>query len=514
MKRARYYAGLVACAVWCVDQTVLADVKLPNVIGSNMVLQRDLELPIWGTADPGEKVTVTIAGQTVSGEADANGRWSVKLARLKDEGPLEMTVKGKNEIKLINILVGEVWVGSGQSNMQWSVQQSTNAAAEIAAAKHPKIRLFLVPLVPSGTPAGDVNARWVECSPETIPGFSAVLFFFGREIFQKVNVPVGLIATSWGGTRIEPWIPPAGFEAIPELKSELDAVRGALKNYDQQLKAAIPALKDWLAKAETAMAASKDVPPVPNIPRHPLNSEGAATGLYNGMIHGIVPFGIRGSLWYQGESNRGQKMHYHDLMKGLIAGWRQVWGQGDFQFLFVQLAPFNYGNDPNQELAYIWEAQSTTLKVPNTGMAVITDITTLNDIHPPNKQDVGKRLALWALSKTYGQKDVIYSGPLYDSMSDDLERVVIKFKHGEGLKSRDDKPLTWFTIAGEDKKFHNANAEIKGDTVLVSSPAVAKPVAVRFGWNQLAEPNLVNKAGLPASPFRTDTWSDAIPPSP
>ena len=514
MKRGLCYLGFIACALCCVGETVRADVKLPNVIGSNMVLQRDLDLPIWGKADPGEKVTVAIAGQTVSGDADANGRWSVKLAKLKDEGPHEMTVTGKNEIKLTNILVGEVWVGSGQSNMQMSVQQSLNGAEEIKTAKHSKIRLFLVPLVPSGTPADDVNTRWVECSPETIPGFSAVLYFFGREIHQQVKAPVGLIATSWGGTRIEPWIPPAGFAAVPELKGELDGLNGALKNYDQQLKAAIPALKGWVAKAEAALAANTEIPAVPNVPNHPLNNNGAATGLYNGMVHGIVPFGIRGSLWYQGESNRGQRMHYYDLMKGLIGGWRKVWGQGDFPFLFVQLAPYNYGNDPNHELAFIWEAQAATLKVPNTGMAVLTDITTVNDIHPPNKQDVGKRLALWALAQTYGQKDVIFSGPLYDSMSDDLENVVIKFKHGTGLKSRDGKPLTWFTIAGADKKFHKANAEIKGDTVIVSSPDVAKPVAVRFGWHQLAEPNLVNKAGLPASPFRTDNWSDAIPASP
>ena len=514
MKRGLCFAGLVAGVLWCLNGTAQADVKLPNVIGSNMVLQRDLEVPIWGKADPAEKVTVTIAGQTVSGEADAKGRWSVKLAKLKDEGPHEMTVTGKNEIKLSNILVGEVWVGSGQSNMQMAVQQSVNGGDEVKAAKHPKIRLFLVPLVPSGTPADDVNARWVECSPETVPGFSAVLYFFGREIHQQVKAPVGLIATSWGGTWIEPWIPPAGFAAVPELQGELDGLNAALKNYDQQLKWEIPALEDWVAKAKAAQLAGEDVPPLPYVPGHPLNSHLAATGLYNGMVHGIVPFGIRGALWYQGESNRGKRMHYNDLMKGLIAGWRKVWGQGDFQFLFVQLAPFNYGNDPNHELAHIWEAQAATLKVPNTGMAVITDIATVNDIHPPNKQDVGKRLALWALAQTYGQKDVVYSGPLYDSMSDDLENAVIKFKHSAGLKSRDGKPLTWFTIAGADKKFYKANAEIKGDTVIVSSPDVAKPVAVRFGWHQLAEPNLVNKADLPASPFRTDNWSDAIPASP
>ena len=496
------------------SERVQAEVKLPNVIGSNMVLQRDRELPIWGQADPGEKVTVTIAGQSVSGEADAKGLWSVKLAKLQAEGPHDMTVKGKNEITLTNILVGEVWLGSGQSNMQWSVQQSVNGAEEIKTATSPKMRLFLVPLVPSGTPTADVNARWVECSPETIPGFSAVLYFFGREIQQQVKVPVGLIATSWGGTKIEPWIPPAGYAAVPELKSELEGLNSTLKTYNQQLKTAIPALKDWVAKAETAYAAGRNVPPIPLVPNHPLNSSGAATGLYNGMIHGVVPFGMRGVLWYQGESNRGQRMHYFDLKKGLISGWRQVWAQGDFPFLFVQLAPFNYGNDPSHELAHIWEAQRATLQVPNTGMAVTTDISTLNDIHPPNKQEVGRRLALWALAQTYGQQDVIYSGPLYESMSDDLDGLAIKFKHGAGLKSRDGRPLSWFTIAGADKKFHPATAEINGDTVSVLSPNVSKPVAVRFGWNQLAEPNLVNRAGLPASPFRTDTWSDAIPASP
>lgn len=491
-----------------------ADVTLPNVIGSNMVLQRDMDLLIWGKAAPGEKVTVSIAGQTVSDEAEAGGRWSVRLEPIKEGGPLEMTVKGQNEIKLTNILVGEVWLGSGQSNMQWSVQQSANAAEEIQAAKFPSIRLFLVPLVPSGEPADNVNARWVECAPETIPGFSAVLYFFGREIHQQVKTPVGLIATSWGGTRIEPWIPPAGYEAIPELKGELDTIIAAAMAYDQQLKVAVPAVKDWVTKAEKAIAANQPVPAIPSIPNHPFNSSGGPTGLYNGMIHGVVPFGIRGALWYQGESNRGQRMHYHDLMRGLITGWRKVWHQGDFPFLFVQLAPFNYGNDPKQELAYIWEAQAATLKVPNTGMAVLTDIATRGDIHPPNKQDVGKRLALWALAQTYGRDDVIYSGPLYHSLSEDLDRLAVKFQHAEGLKSRDGKELTWFTIAGEDKKFYPANAEIKGDTVQVWSSKVPKPVAVRFGWNQLAEPNLVNQAGLPASPFRTDNWDDAIPAAP
>jgi sialate O-acetylesterase len=474
-----------------------------------MVLQRETPLPIWGWADPGEQVTVTFRDTTMTATADAGGNWGVKLPPVPaSNSPSIMTISGKNTIKLLNILIGEVWVGSGQSNMQWPVSAATNAAEEMVAANYPQIRLFLVPLVPSGTPAKTVNAHWTPCSPRAVPEFSAVLYFFGRELHKRLDVPIGLISTSWGGTRIEPWIPPEGLSSLKELKSEWDAVAQAESSYQAVRAGHLKAIRAWMEAAESAAASGQDFLDPPEFPIHPLNSSGKATGLYNGMIHPLVPFAIRGAIWYQGEANRGQGMHYLDLMRGLIQGWRSVWGEGEFPFLYVQLAPFRY---PLSEtvLPEIWEAQTAALSIPNTGMAVTTDIATIENIHPTNKQEVGRRLSLWALAKTYGQ-DLVYSGPLYDSMTVEGDKIRIKFKYaGGGLLARDGKPLTWFSIAGSDKQFCPAAATIEGDTVLVQSPKVGMPVAVRFGWNQIAEPNLCSKTGLPASPFRTDQWADA-----
>jgi sialate O-acetylesterase len=398
--------------------------------------------------------------------------------------------------------------------MEWNVQISADGANEIAAANYPEIRLFHIPKVPSGTPAPNVQAAWSACSPQAIPSFSAVAYYFGREIHKEVGVPVGLINTSWGGTRIEPWIPPTGFESQEALKAELDGLRGAQAAWQATLKSTAAEFAAWVETAKKAEAAGEEIPPPPAVPNHPLNGYGASTGLYNGMVHAIVPYGIRGALWYQGESNRGQGMHYHDLMKGLIGGWRSVWGQGDFPFLFVQLAPFRY--DANiTALPEIWEAQAATLSVPNTGMAVTTDIGNVTDIHPANKQDVGRRLARWALAKTYGKSDLAYSGPVFESMAIAGDQAELSFAHSTGgLVSRNGKPLTWFSIAGEDKRFYPAEAAIRGDKVVVRSLAVPAPVHVRFGWHQEAEPNLANAAGLPASPFRTDTWTDATPAVP
>ena len=486
-----------------------ADVKLPAIIGNHMVLQREMPLPIWGWAAAGEEVTVAVGDHKATTKAADDGKWLVKLPPLKGGAPVEMTITGKNTIKLTDILVGEVWVGSGQSNMQWSVNAVDNAQQEIAAANHPGIRLFSVPLVPAGVPANDVQASWQVCSPQTIAGFSAVAYFFGREIHKTLNVPVGMIATSWGGTRIEPWIPPLGFLSEKDLGQELQALKQAKVNYAHALGEWARQVQSWAAAAEKAAPELGDPSPMPPPPQHPLNNNSTPTGLYNGMVHALVPFAIRGALWYQGESNRGQGMHYHSLMKGLISGWRGVWGQGEFPFLFVQLAPYRY--DQNfTALPEIWEAQTATLAVPNTGMAVTTDISNVKDIHPRNKQEVGRRLALWALAKTYNKPDVVYSGPQYASLAVQQGEVQIKFHHAEGgLIARDDKPLTWFTIAGDDKKFVPAVARIANDTVVVSSPQVPAPVAVRFAWHQIAEPNLANKAGLPAIPFRTDNWTDA-----
>ena len=290
---------------------------------------------------------------------------------------------------------------------------------------------------------------------------------------KELNVPIGLINTSWGGTRIEPWTPIAGFESVESLKAIADQA------------------KAQLAKPEGVPA-----------------NHGAPTHLYNGMVHAIVPFGIRGAIWYQGESNRGEGVAYEQKMHALINGWRSVWGQGDFPFLYVQLAPYKYVKppmvDPQNLLPQIWEAQTKVLGMKNTGMAVTTDITNLDDIHPKNKQDVGKRLALWALAKNYGKEGLVYSGPIYKSMKVDGNKIRLDFDHvGGGLKSRDGKPLSWFTIAGKEGDFVEAKADIDGNSIVVSSDKVAEPGAVRFGWDQLAEPNLMNAESLPASPFRT-----------
>lgn len=452
-----------------------ADVKLPKVLASNMVLQQKMPVPFWGTAEPGEEVTVSIGDNKATTKAGADGKWSVKLKELSVGAPVEVLVKGKNEIKLTNVLVGEVWVASGQSNMEWSVAASNNPKEEIEAANYPNIRLFHVRKVPSVTPADEVvlDREWSECSPGTIPNFSAVAYFFGREIHKELKVPVGLINTSWGGTAIEPWTPIVGFESVESLKPVAEQAKAQQANPGD-------------AKANA----------------------GAPTHLYNGMVYPLVPFAIRGALWYQGESNRGQGVAYEQRMHALINGWRSVWNEGDFPFLFVQLAPYKYVKppmtDPNNLLPQVWEAQTKTLAMKNTGMAVTTDITNLDDIHPRNKQDVGKRLALWALAKTYGKPNLVYSGPLYKSMKVEGNKIRIEFDHvGGGLKSRDGKPLSWFTIAGKDGDFVDATAVIDGNTVVVSSEKIADPAAVRFGWSELAEPNLMNAEGLPAGPFRT-----------
>ena len=474
MARVGFWSNVVVgvLGVLAASNLAQADVKLPKVISSHMVLQQKIPLPIWGTAEAGEEVTVSIGDNTASTKAGADGKWSVKLKEMSAGGPHELIVKGKNELALTDVLIGEVWVASGQSNMEWSVAASANSQEEIAAAKYPNIRLFHVKKTPAVTPQSEVvlDREWSECSPATIGNFSAVAYFFGRHIHKELSVPVGLINTSWGGTAIEPWTPIAGFESVESLK-----------DIGEQAKA-------QQAKPEGVAA-----------------NHGAPTHLYNGMVHALVPFGIRGALWYQGESNRGQGVAYEQRMHALINGWRTVWNQGDFPFLFVQLAPYKYGpTDPQNLLPQIWEAQAKTLAMKNTGMAVTTDITNLTDIHPKNKQDVGKRLALWALAKSYGKSDLVYSGPLYKSMKVEGNKVRIEFNQvGGGLKARDGKPLSWFTIAGKEGDFVEATATIEGNSVIVSNDKIAEPAAVRFGWDQLAEPNLMNAEGLPASPFRT-----------
>ena len=464
--------GFLVVAAMLLSAPVLAEIKLPSIIGDHMVLQRDRAVPVWGWDDAGAEVTVTMGQATATATADSDGRWVVELPAMAAGGPHTMKIQGTNTVTLENILVGEVWVCSGQSNMEWTVQRSANPEAEIAAANHPRIRHIKIPHVPMDTPQDNVPSDgWKVCSPETVANFTAVGYFFGRHLLKELDVPIGLIGSNWGGTRIEPWTPPVGFQSVPALKD----------------------IADNLANFPTKNADGK------------INHQ-SPLALYNGMIHPLLPFAIRGAIWYQGESNNGEGMLYHEKMKALIHGWRSVWNDPELPFYYVQLAPYRYGGEPTR-LPGIWEAQLKTLGVPNTGMAVTVDISDLADIHPVNKQDVGKRLALCALAKTYGQTDLVYSGPLYKSLKIDGNKAIVSFDHvGGGLISRDGQPLTHFQIAGDDGQFVAASAEIVGDTVVVCAESLDQPVAVRLGWHQEAEPNLSNREGLPASPFRTDSW--------
>ncbi len=489
-----------------------AEVRLPAVISDHMVLQRGIPLPIWGWADPGEEVTVLLEDARASAVADAEGRWTVKLPAREAGGPLELVVSGRNEVRVRDVLVGEVWVASGQSNMAWPVSRAENADKEIADAQYPQIRLLTVPQKLAGEPADNAAIEWVVCSPKTVPAFSAVAYFFGRDIHRELKVPVGLLNTSWGGTAIEPWTPLEGFAAIPELTQIKARVEDARATYRGRLTSYLDQTGGWLKAAQATVRGGGVPTSAPAWPQHPLLDAGRAapTAMYNAMVSPLMPLAIRGAIWYQGENNTSAgDTQYFEKMKALISGWRQVWGQGDFPFYFVQLAPYKYTTRPRGSrisLPRTWEQQCAALSIPNTGMAVITDVATLNDIHPKNKQDVGKRLAAWAMAGPYGRKDVMPSGPLFSSMSLDGAKARIRFDYADGLRSRDGKALTWFQVAGEDRNFVDARAEIDGDTVVVRSDSVEKPVAVRFGWSEEANPNLVNATGFPASPFRTDRW--------
>ena len=500
-----------------------AEVRLPAVIGDHMVIQQDKPVAVWGWAGRGEKVTAGLAGASKEVRASVEGKWQVLFDPLKPgAAPLELTVRGETGPAIVvrDILVGEVWVCSGQSNMAWSLSATLSPVPEILRADHPGMRLFLVPRRTADRPQEDIQAKWEVCGPLTAGPFSAVAYYFGLELHKKLGLPVGLITSAWGGSDIEPWTPPSGFAAVPEVQPILAGQEARYADYRQAMKTALPEWETWVREARKALAANAVLPPPPaggRFPENPYETFKAPTTLYNAMIHALTPLAIRGAIWYQGENNRPDGLAYEKKMEALIRGWREAWRLGDFPFYYVQLAPYNYpfnnlaaapGDVPDRLLLpHIWEAQTRALRLPNTGMAVIWDIANLNDIHPLNKKDVGHRLALWARAGTYGEKDLVFSGPLYKSMSVENGAARIAFDFiGGGLMTNDGLPLRWFEVAGDDRVFYRASAEISGDTVLVRSSRVTAPKAVRFGWNQLAVPNLVNKEGLPASPFRTDSW--------
>ena len=648
---------IIACGI--VSGSLLGEVKLPSVFGDNMVLQQKTKVPIWGWAGPGEKVIVTDSWQdkVFSAKTSSHGKWMVKLSTPEAGGPYSITIKGHETIRIENVMIGEVWLCSGQSNMEmplqgWRNEPILGSEEAIETAHFHHIRLFTVKRANAKNPQEDCEGAWQVCNPETIGSFSAVAYFFGRELFQKLRVPMGLIFSSWGGTPSEAWTSIETlreFEAFQEKLDHIDRLdeylaeqeaeyqkewnrwfaestqlsddhpgskrqwmesayreegwdlmslptiwdetavgrfqgvvwfaRGIsvpLKWVDRDLMLDLGPIdemdetwfngqrvgfhsntRDWqkvrsyrvpasLVQAENNVITIRvynlsgrggiwgerkqmrlyptgefdneislagkwyykiesDINSLPPIPfRINPGKEDFPSVLYNAMIHPLVPYRIRGVIWYQGESNTYDPYLYRRSFPAMIKDWRKLWGQGNFPFYYVQIAPYDY--DSRYDVPGLREAQLTTLTLPNTGMAVTMDIGTLNSIHPPNKEAVGKRLALWALAKTYDKKGLVFSGPIYNKMKKENDRIRIHFDFtGSGLDSRG-QVLTHFIIAGKDRVFKEAEAIIDGSTVLVSSPEVSDPVAVRYGWSDVAQPNLFNKEGLPASPFRTDNW--------
>jgi sialate O-acetylesterase len=441
-----------------------AEIRLHALFSDDMVLQREIAVPVWGTGEPGAGVTVSIDGQKKNATVGEDGRWSVTLDPMKAGGPHELAV-GDRALK--NVMVGDVWVCGGQSNMSWALQGS----APEDASDRPRVRLFTVPQKRSLEPREDVEGRWAVCTAANARAFSAVGYYFGAGISEKVDVAVGLIHSSWGGTQVEPWTSAACDPDDPEMQGWIDQWK-----------------KERVENPEEA----------PKCPRR-------IARLYNAMIHPLTRFPIKGVIWYQGESNVGRAEQYRRRFPVMIRDWRRAWGIGDFPFLFVQLANFL----PRKELpgeshwAALREAQLQALSVPRTGMAVAIDIGEAKDIHPKNKKDVGRRLALSALAVAYG-REVVHSGPIFDSMKIEGGRIRLSFKHvGGGLVARGEK-LKGFAVAGEDGAFVWADAQIEGEQVLVSSSGVVAPVAVRYAWADNPDCNLYNREGLPASPFRSN----------
>ena len=497
-------------------QAVRAEVRLPKVFSSHMVLQQDKPLVVWGWAQPNEKVTVEISGASQQVQANERGGWKAALPAMKAGGPYTLTVSGSSKAQFEDVMIGEVWLCSGQSNMEMGVGVSKDAQKEIAAADYPGIRLLKVVKSWKPMPEDDIGGEWKVCSPKTVAdtgwgGFSACAYYFGRELHKKLGVAVGLIDSSWGGTCIQTWTPPEGFAAVPALKQEYELVQlgdPRTPAHQQRLEQVLQETEKWLAAARKALTEHNLVPAMPTYPAElqPPHDVQNPTALYNGQIHPFQTFGLRGAIWYQGESNSGEGMMYVEHTKALVEGWRQVWGEGDFPFYYVQIAPFDYHRDP-EITAEFWEAQSAAQVVPNSGMVVITDIGDLKDIHPTNKQEVGRRLALWALAKTYGQDKLVYSGPVFKAMTVEGDKLRLSFDHvGGGLASRDGQPLNWFEVIDADEGgFVKAEAKIDGSTLVLSAPDVKHPVAMRFAWSSMAEPNFMNAEGLPAGAFRTGT---------
>jgi sialate O-acetylesterase len=569
---------LAITAAAFLQSTAHAEVKMCAIFGDHMVLQQEATLPVWGTADAGEKVTVTVADQTATTTAGSDGKWRVDLKPFANGAPATaMTVTGKNTLTFNDVLIGDVWLASGQSNMEYGMAFLSNAKDEMPKAIDPQLRLFRVAQKTSLQPLSDLSSpsnwgnwgknvhdydgnqpgKWVVCNPHDVANFSAVAYYFGRELRSHLNRPIGIIGDYWSGTLAEAWTSQSALQKDPPFTTYVSAYQQNLANfpklepdYETAQAKYMADLKDYETKVKdiytqlqterTAYAVAvkagtqplppqpPDRPTLPPQPKAPPLPDGGSPGpsnLFNGMIAPVIPYAIKGVIWYQGESNtRTKALEYRILLPRLIADWREKWGQGDFPFLMVQISHFGYAGDGSS--AIVREAQVMALSLPKTGMAVTVDIPCDDAGHPHDKLDPAKRLALVARGVAYGEK-LVYSGPLYQSMKVEESAIHLSFTNiGSGLiigqtpyqpptiNPKNPIPvyptdkLVGFTIAGDDKKFVPADAKIDGDSVVVSSPDVPNPVAVRFAWGDVVQCNLYNKENLPASPFRTDEWND------
>ncbi|MGE3778966.1 MAG: sialate O-acetylesterase [Pirellulaceae bacterium] len=487
-----------------------AELKLAAVFGDHMVLQQRKPVPVWGWAAPGERITVSFAGQEVSAAADDQGKWQVRLAELAaSHEPRTLVVRGDKagrERTVADVLVGEVWLGSGQSNMAMTVNRAQQFETEQATAMHPEIRMFMEESGAAPTVQPDGRGRWTVCSPETVGGFSATLYFFGREIHRALRVPVGLINSSVGGTPIESWIAADAQLAQPELRAAIETQQRAIAEADPARAQAQyeRALERWKQQAAQAKAAGQTTPRRPVDPRLQQARRGGPGGLFNGKIAPLIPYAVRGVLWYQGEANSqpGKGYLYRHQLPLLVRDWRAQWGE-ELPFAWVQLPNFDRSGEG---WMLVREAMLHSLQLPRTGMAITVDIGEPKDIHPRNKQDVGRRLAAWALGKVYDRQVPSTSGPLPRGHELRGAEVVITFDHADDGLSSNGEPVRGFVVAGADHQWHPATARIDGGRVIVTSPAVPQPQAARYGWAANPDANLRTGAGLPASPFRTDDW--------
>jgi sialate O-acetylesterase len=478
-----------------------AEVSLPALLADHMVIQRGLPVHVWGMAAPQEPVAVTFRGETKSGTADDLGRWSIYLSPGEAGGPFQLTIKAANTITLNDVLVGDVWVASGQSNMEFPMTDLINAQTEIAAAQYPKIRLLRVEHKPADYPLESVEAKtWAACTPETVADSSAVAYFFARDLQKKLGVPIGLVESFWGGTPAESW---TSFRALSADASLMPVFGARAKMLAAESTTQLKLQNAEHEYQQAVEQAKADGKPIPSRPWHPSFAAWAPAALYNGMIAPLTPFAIRGVIWYQGESNSGPDRAplYARLFQTMIRDWRHAWDEGDFPFLFVQIA--NWNTAPEALWPEVRDAQRQALALKNTGMAVTIDIGDPDNIHPKNKLDVGLRLALAARAIAYGEK-IEWSGPVYRQLTEEEHALRVWFDHAGGLsaKGAEGAPLTGFEVAGADGKYVAADAKIEGASVVVSNSAVPMPVSVRYGWAANPICNLVNREGLPASPFQ------------